>query len=91
MKAITIKADTGQQDALEKSIAYVLLNMETCEDGLQIDGDLSNGIIVNRRQPDVWTVSFRPIGDDPSRRRRYRNPVAAARAVIRHEHNAEGG
>ena len=49
MKAITIKADPAQQEALEMSIVYVLLNMETCEDGLQIDGDLSSGIIVNRR------------------------------------------
>ena len=90
MKAITIKADPAQREALKLSIVYVLLNMETCEDGLQIDGDLSSGIIVNRRQPDVWTVSFRPIDGDPSRRRRYRNPVAAARAVISREHNAQG-
>ncbi len=90
MKAITIKADPAQQEALELSIVYVLLNMETCEDGLQIDGDLSSGIIVNRRRPDVWTVSFRPVGSDPGRRRRYRNPMAAARAVISREHNAEG-
>lgn len=37
-----------------------------------------------------WGVSFRPAGDDAGRTRYYRNPLDAARAVIKREHNEHG-
>jgi hypothetical protein len=32
-------------------------------------------------------VSFRPIGDDPARRRTYTDPDAVVRAIIERRHN----
>ena len=60
--------------------------MGTCESSSLIIG---NEINVHRLHPNVWTVSFGPVDGDPSQRRSYRNPIAAARAMISREHNAE--
>jgi hypothetical protein len=54
---------------------------------LPVEAD--DGTIVNHRVHGEWVVSFRPIGDDPSRRRTYTNPDAVVRAIIERQHNTD--
>jgi hypothetical protein len=51
------------------------------------DGGLHDGTIVNHRVSSEWVVSFRPIGDDPTRRRTYTDPDAVVHAIIERRHN----
>lgn len=43
--------------------------------------------MVAQRRPGVWSVSFRPIASDGSRRRYYTNPHLVARVIITREHD----
>lgn len=92
MRTISIQADGGpggNDDVMRGALRYIVTTMPVSDKGFKFDGDLHDGTIVNRRVHGEWVVSFRPIGDDPSRRRRYTNPDAVVRAIIERQHNTD--
>ena len=88
MRKIAIQPDAALGGVMEEWIAHLLVAIPVGEPGLKFDGDLSNGTVVNHRKPQTWTVSFRrnPGQTDLGH---YRNPHAAARAIIEQVHNEE--
>ena len=87
MRTISIQADGEHLDRImEEWLAHLVLAIPVGPHGLKFDGDLSDGTIVNHRAEGTWTVSFRPIGGDSSRRRRYTSPYVVARVIIAGEH-----
>ena len=61
--------------------------MPVSDKGFKFDGDLHDGTIVNHRVSGEWVVSFRPIGDDPSRRRTYTDPGVVVQVIIDRKHS----
>jgi hypothetical protein len=91
MRTITIQADGGpggNDDVMRGALRYIVTTMPVSDKGFKFDGDLHTGTIVNHRVSGEWVVSFRPIGDDPSRRRTYTDPDDAVRAIISRRHSA---
>jgi hypothetical protein len=88
MRKIEIQPDAALADVMEEWVAHLLVAIPVGEPGLKFDGGLSNGTVVNHRKPQTWTVSFRrnPGQTDLGH---YRNPHAAARAIIEQVHNEE--
>ena len=90
MRTITIQADGGpggNDDVMRGALRYIVTTMPVSEKGFKFDGGLHDGTIVNHRISGEWVVSFRPIGDDPARRRTYTDPDAVVRAIIERRHN----
>jgi hypothetical protein len=90
MRTITIQADGGpggNDDVMRGALRYIVTTMPVSDKGFKFDGDLHDGTIVNHRVSGEWVVSFRPIGDNPARRRTYTNPDAVVRAIIERQHN----
>src|SRR6476469_1097954 len=74
MRTISIQADGGpggNNDVMRGALRYIVTTMPVSDKGFKFDGDLHDGTIVNHRVSGEWVVSFRPIGDDPGRRRTY--------------------
>jgi hypothetical protein len=91
MLNITLKMDEELGISPEQVIAHLLVSMPVTPNyGIAFDGDRTNGTTVNHRNPKTWVVSFRR---NPGRTEtfHYRNPVAAARAVVTGQHNDEAG
>ena len=90
MRTITIQADggpDGNDDVMRGALRYIVTTMPVSDKGFKFDGGLHDGTIVNHRVSGEWVVSFRPIGDDPARRRTYTDPDAVVRAIIERRHN----
>lgn len=84
-----IHADQHTEPVLTGWLAHLVLDIGTGPDGGGITfGSLADGIVVAQRRPGVWSVSFRPIASDGSRRRYYTNPHVVAGVIITREHDA---
>jgi hypothetical protein len=86
MRTISIRADGGPggNDVMRGALRYIVTTMPVSDKGFKFDGDLHDGTIVNHRASGEWVVSFRPIGNDPSRYRTYTDtdPDAVVQAII---------
>lgn len=92
MRTISIQADGGpggNDQVMEDAVLHIVTHIPVGGKGFKFDGDLHDGTIVNHRALGQWVVSFRPIGGDPSRRRRYTNPYLVVRAIIERRHQDE--
>jgi hypothetical protein len=90
MRTISIQADGGpggNDDVMRGALRYIVTTMPVSDKGFKFDGDLHDGTIVNHRVSGEWVVSFRPIGDDPSRRRTYTDPDVVVQAIIDRKHS----
>jgi len=87
MRTITFNIDGG--DGIQ-AIGAMILGMPVGKQGIKFDREGPAFTSVNHREADSWVVSFRPVGTDSSRSRRYRNPVDAAQAVLDRKHNEHG-
>ena len=77
----------GNDDVMRGALRYIVTTMPVSDKGFKFDGDLHDGTIVNHRVSGVWVVSFRPIGDDLSRRRTYTDPDVVVQAIIDRKHS----
>lgn len=92
MRTIAIQADGGpggNDQVMEGALLYIVTHIPVGGKGFKFDGDLHDGTIVNHRALGQWVVSFRPIGTDSDRRRRYTNPYAVVQAIINRKHNPD--
>jgi hypothetical protein len=88
MHSPAILADQHTEPVLTGWLSHLVLDIGTGPDGGGITfGSLAEGIVVAQRRPGVWSVSFRPIASDGSRRRYYTNPHVVARVIITPEHD----
>jgi hypothetical protein len=90
----TISFNIDGADATD-NVAAILLSLpvvgsKSARNGVKFDRDGDTFTVAWRREPSLWIVSFRPVGDDYNRVRKYRSPVDAAHAVIDRRHNEHG-
>ena len=84
-----IHADQHTEPVLTGWLAHLVLDIGTGPDGGGITfGSLADGIVVAQRRPGVWSVSFRPIASNGSRRRYYTSPHVVSGVIITREHDA---
>ena len=93
MRSISIQADPEVEDVVREWLAHLIVAMPVRpNNGIIFDSLRPGGAQthVNHRKPQTWTVSFRnPAAGQPADTGHYRNPLAAARAVIDRKHNEE--
>jgi hypothetical protein len=89
MRSISVQADPALESVAREWIVHLLVAMPVLPNQGIIFDSLRPGETqthVNHRKPETWTVSFRggPNGPDTGH---YRNPIAAAEAIIDRRHN----
>lgn len=90
MRSISVQADQALAHVAREWIVHLLVAMPVLPNQGIIFDSLRPGETqthVNHRKPETWTVSFRGGQDGPDTGH-YRNPVAAAEAIIERRHNA---
>lgn len=87
MRTISIQADAELNQVMEDWLAHLVLAIPVGPHGINFDGDLTNGTVVNQGAEGRWTVSFRP-SPRGSNSRPYSDPRAVARAIIAGEHES---
>jgi hypothetical protein len=70
-------------------VTAMLLALPVRKHGIKFDREGDSYRAVDRVEEYVWKVSFRPVGEDPSRTQRYTNPIDAARAIVTARHAAD--
>jgi hypothetical protein len=63
-------------------VSAMLMAMPTPKHGIKFDRDGDRYTAVDRVKEYTWKVSFRPVGDDPTRTSYYYNPIDAAQAIV---------
>jgi hypothetical protein len=91
MRTITIQADKALNEIMEQWLVHLLIAIPTGPDGggIHFDGDTRTGTVIAQRQEGRWSVSFRPVGGDSSRRQCYTSPYEAVRAILAGPHPEE--
>lgn len=90
MHAIKLQADPLLDRVVEEWLAHLILAMPVLpNNGIIFNRKGSKFTVVNRRQEDSWTVSFRD-GSGQGDLRHYSSPVAASKAVLDGKHNKDG-
>jgi hypothetical protein len=90
MRSVSVQADTALESVAREWIVHLLVAMPVLPNQGIIFDSLRPGEIqthVNHRKPETWIVSFRG-GAGGADTGHYRNPIAAAEAIIDRKHNS---